>query len=147
MSAQVNRGTRLRRAGFLSIAGAALAAAGLASASGSNAAPEPAPDLILFHGRVLTVDSHDSIAQGIAIRDGKIIAVGADRDILAMAGAATHRIDLHGRTATPGLIDSHAHIADAGLIELYHVDLSDASSVAEVVRRVKARIAGLKPGE
>ena len=144
MSAQVNRRARLRRAGFL-FAAAALAAAGLALAAGSDAAS--APDLILFHGRVLTVDSHDSIAQGIAIRDGKIIAVGSDPDILRMAGAATRRIDLHGRTATPGLIDSHAHIADAGVVELYHVDLSDASSVAEVVRRVKARIAGLKPGE
>src|ERR1700722_5276754 len=144
MSAQVNRRARLRRAGFL-FAAAALAAAGLALAAGSDAAS--APDLILFHGRVLTVDSHDSIAQGIAIRDGKIIAVGSDPDFLRMAGAAPRRIDLHGRTATPGLIDSHAHIADAGVVELYHVDLSDASSVAEVVRRVKARIAGLKPGE
>jgi predicted amidohydrolase YtcJ len=151
MSAQVNRRARLRRAGLFLIAGAALAATASALASGSNAASEPTPavvpDLILFHGRVLTVDPRDSIAQGIAVRDGKIIAVGTDRDILAMAGAATRRIDLHGRTATPGLIDSHAHIADAGLVELYHVDLSDASSVADVVRRVKARIAGLKPGE
>ncbi len=147
MSAQVNRCTRPRRTG-VSFAAVALAAAGLALAAGGSASPSPsAPDMILFHGRVLTVDSHDSIAQGIAIRDGKIIAVGSDRDILRLAGAATRRIDLHGRTATPGLIDSHAHIADAGVVELYHVDLSDASSVAEVVRRVKARIAGLKPGE
>ena len=73
--------------------------------------------------------------------------MGADRDILRLAGAATRRIDLQGRTATPGLIDSHAHIADAGVNELFHVDLSDASTVAEVVRRVQAGIARLKPGE
>jgi predicted amidohydrolase YtcJ len=144
MSAQINRRTRLRRAGF---SFAATAAAGLALAAGSAPAAAPVPDLILFHGRVLTVDSHDSIAQGIAIRDGKIIAVGADRDILRLAGAATRRIDLRGRTATPGLIDSHAHIADAGVNELFHVDLSDAATVAEVVRRVQAGIARLKPGE
>jgi predicted amidohydrolase YtcJ len=107
----------------------------------------PAPELILLHGRILTVDSRDSIAQALAIQDGKIIAVGSDQDILRLAGAATRRIDLNGRTATPGLIDSHAHIADAGVIELYHVDLSDAASVVEVVRRVQAGIARLKPGE
>ncbi|MGB6310097.1 MAG: amidohydrolase, partial [Steroidobacteraceae bacterium] len=119
----------------------------LAAGSAATSAAAPLPDLILFHGRVLTVDSHDSIAQAIAIRDGKIVAVGADRDVLRLAGAATRRIDLQGHTATPGLIDSHAHIADAGVVELYHVDLSDASSVAEVVKRVQARIADLKPGE
>ncbi len=89
----------------------------------------------------------DSIAEALAIRGGKIIAIGTDRDILRLAGAATRRIDLHGRTATPGLIDSHAHIADAGVNALYHVQLGDASSVAEAVGRVQARIADLKPGE
>jgi hypothetical protein len=121
-------------------AGLVLGAAGVVGAA------EP-PQLILFHGRILTVDSRDSIAEGLAIRDGKIVAVGTDREMLRLAGAATRRIDLHGRTATPGLIDSHAHIADAGVEQLYHVHLSDASTVAEVVRRVQAGIAGLKPGE
>jgi predicted amidohydrolase YtcJ len=121
--------------------------AGLLLAAGGVARAAAPPQLILFHGRILTVDSRDSIAEALAIRDGKIIAVGTDRDMLRLAGAATQRIDLHGRTATPGLIDSHAHIADAGVQQLYHVHLSDASAVAEVVRRVQAGIAGLKPGE
>jgi hypothetical protein len=103
-------------------------------------------DLVLFHGRILTLDPHDTIVQALAVRDGKIIAVGADRDILRLAGAATRRIDLRGRTATPGLIDSHAHIADGGVEELYHVHLSDVSTVAETVRRVQAGLAALKPG-
>ncbi|MEA3105932.1 MAG: hypothetical protein QOI88_537 [Gammaproteobacteria bacterium] len=103
-------------------------------------------DLVLFHGRILTLDPRDTIVQALAVRDGKIIAVGADRDILRLAGAATRRIDLRGRTATPGLIDSHAHIADGGVEELYHVHLSDVSTVAEAVRRVQAGLAALKPG-
>ena len=139
MPAPANRGARLRRVTRL--------LAGLALAAGSAARAAPPAELILFHGRVLTVDSRDSIAEALAIRDGKIIAIGADRDILRLAGAATQRIDLHGRTATPGLIDSHAHIADAGVEQLYHVHLSDVSTVAEVVRRVQAGIAGLKAGE
>jgi predicted amidohydrolase YtcJ len=139
MSAHCTRSARLRRAGLI-LAPAALLSAALARA-------QPPPELILFHGRIITVDSHDSIAQGVAIRDGRIIAIGTDRDVLRLAGAATRRIDLRGRTATPGLIDSHAHIADAGVEQLYHVHLSDAASVAEVIRRVQAGIAGLKPGE
>jgi len=139
---QANRSTRRRRG--LSLAALALGAAGAGLCGIARAAP---PEIILFHGRVLTVDPQDSIAEALAIRDGKITAIGTDQDILRLAGAATRRIDLLGRTATPGLIDSHAHIADAGVEELYHVHLGDASSVAEVVRRVQAGIAALKPGE
>jgi predicted amidohydrolase YtcJ len=102
--------------------------------------------LVLFNGRILTVDPHDTIVQALAIRDGKIVAVGSDRDILRLAGAATKRIDLRGRTATPGLVDSHAHIADGGVEELYHVHLSDVSTVEQAVRRVHAGLATLKPG-
>ena len=114
--------------------------AGVAHAAG-------APDLILYHGHVLTVDAQDSQAEALAIGGGKILAVGSDADILRLAASATRRIDLAGRTATPGLIDSHAHIAEGGLDALYHVDLGDASSVSEVVARVAKRLATLKPGE
>src|ERR1700676_1216892 len=132
MSAQVNRCARPRRLSFV--------LAGLLLGTGSVVRAALPPELILFHGRALAMDPHDSIADALAIRDGKIVAIGTDRDILRLAAAATRDIDLHGQTPTPGLIDSHSHIADAGVIELYHVDLSDASSVAEVVRRVKAGI-------
>jgi predicted amidohydrolase YtcJ len=136
MSNQVNRSARL----LLRLGVMAVGLGGVARAA-------PAPELILFHGRVLTVDSRDSIAQALAVRDGKIVAVGSDEQILRLAGDATRRIDLHGRTATPGLIDSHAHIADGGVEQLYHVHLGDAESVAEVVRRIQAGILRLKPGE
>src|SRR5215470_6782420 len=74
----------------------------------ATAAPSGPPDLILAHGSVLTVDVHDSVGQALAIRDGKVLKVGSDAAILALKGPHTRVIDLKGRAATPGLIDSHA---------------------------------------
>ncbi|HEX4151624.1 MAG TPA: amidohydrolase [Steroidobacteraceae bacterium] len=110
-------------------------------------ASSPPPDLVLFHGTILTVDARDSTARALAVHAGKIVAVGSDAEILRLAGPHTRRIDLHGRTATPGLIDSHAHIAAGGVAELYDVQLSDVTTVAEAVRRVREGISRLKPGE
>jgi predicted amidohydrolase YtcJ len=106
-------------------------------------------DLVLIHGHILTVDSQDSVAQAIAIRHGLIVKVGTDAEVLKLAGNAPgiRIIDLHGYTATPGLIDTHAHIAEGGVEELYGVKLSDATSVAEIVARVKVKVALAKPGE
>jgi predicted amidohydrolase YtcJ len=112
-------------------------------------AQTPAADLVLIHGHILTVDANDSVAQAIAISRGVIVKVGTDAEVLEFAGHAsgTRIIDLHGHTATPGLIDTHAHIADGGVEELYGIELSDATSIAEIVARVKAKIALVKPGE
>jgi predicted amidohydrolase YtcJ len=112
-------------------------------------AQNPAADLVLIHGHILTVDANDSVAQAIAVRHGVIVKVGTDAEVLEFAGKApgARIIDLRGHTATPGLIDTHAHIADGGVEELYGIKLSDAASVAEIVARVKAKIALAKPGE
>ena len=112
-------------------------------------AQNPAADLILIHGHILTMDANDSIAQAIVVRHGVIVKVGTDAEVLEFAGNApgARIINLHGLTATPGLIDTHAHIADGGVEEIYAIKLSDATSVAEIVARVKARIALAKPGE
>ena len=101
----------------------------------------PPADRILVNGNILTVDARDSIAEAVAIRDGKILAVGANDDIEALAGPATARIDLAGRTVTPGLIDTHAHFAIGGLVELTQVDLSypQVQSVGDAVDLVAER--------
>lgn len=112
-------------------------------------AQSPNADLILLHGHILTADGSDSVAQAIAIRHGIIVKVGTDTEVLESAGnvPGMRIIDLYGHTATPGLIDTHAHVAEGGVEELYGVKLSDATSVAEIVARVKAKIALVKPGE
>jgi predicted amidohydrolase YtcJ len=113
------------------------------------AAQSSTADLLLLHGHILTVDAKDSVAQAIAIRHGMIVKVGTDAEILEFAGKASGMriIDLQGHTATPGLVDTHAHIADGGVNELFGVRLSDATSIVEIVASVKAKIALLKPGE
>ena len=110
-------------------------------------AQAPGADLILLHGHILTVDGRDSVAQALAIRNGIILKAGTEAEIQALAAPGARVIDLHGRTATPGLIDTHAHIAGGGVEELFGVTLSDAKSIAEIQTRVHAKVALVKPGE
>src|SRR5215472_2609813 len=88
-------------------------------------------DLILVHGKILTVDAQDSIAEAVAIAKGRIVAVGSSVEIQRRAGPSTRVVDLHGLTATPGLIDAHGHFAMCGVHEMFHVLLGDAQRVSD----------------
>jgi predicted amidohydrolase YtcJ len=105
------------------------------------------PDTILINGKILTVDAKDSIVEAVAVAQGKIVAVGSSVDIQRRAGPATRVIDLHGLTATPGLIDTHGHFAASGVDELYSVVLNDVQKVSDVVAKIREKAATLKPGE
>jgi predicted amidohydrolase YtcJ len=72
--------------------------------------PPRSADIILHHGKVLTVDKNFSIAEAVAVTGKQITAVGLDQDILKLAGPNTLSIDLKGRTLTPGFVDTHRHI-------------------------------------
>src|SRR5215471_17801875 len=74
-------------------------------------------DLILHNGKIVTVDSDFSVRQAVAVKAGKIVAVGTSQTILAERGPHTRVIDLHGRMVLPGLFDSHVHLLGAGLSE------------------------------
>jgi predicted amidohydrolase YtcJ len=82
----------------------------------------PTADTILVNGKVMTLDGASSIVEAVAIRDGKILAVGSNDDIRKRADGRANIIDLGGRTAVPGLMDSHIHALRAGLT--YSVELS-----------------------
>ncbi len=125
---------------------AATAAVALVSGAAAFAAP-PAADTVLLHGRVITVDARDSVAQALAIRAGRIVAVGTDAAISKLVGARTRVIDLKGRAATPGLIDTHAHILEVGTNALFDIDLVKTTSVAAIVALVKARVATTPKGK
>lgn len=102
-----------------------------------------APDLVLYNGKILTVDGKFSIAQAVAIRGERFVAVGGNDAVKALAAARTRQIDLRGRTVIPGLIDGHLHNAGGGP----GVDLSKTRSIADLLAAVEARAKSTPPGE
>ncbi|MFN8573099.1 MAG: amidohydrolase [Gemmatimonadaceae bacterium] len=92
--------------------------------AGTLAAQATRADIVLLHGKILTVDANDRVAQAVAIADGKIVAVGTDAEVSKFAGPSTRRIDLKGHTVTPGLIDAHAHFNWGGAERLYSLNLA-----------------------
>jgi predicted amidohydrolase YtcJ len=103
-------------------------------------------DTVLINGKILTVDSQSSVREAIAIRAGRIQAVGSTADIRKLAGPATRSIDLQGRTVIPGLIDSHLHAIRAALSFSTEVNWIGAKSIAEAMNRIHEAARTMKPG-
>jgi predicted amidohydrolase YtcJ len=122
---------------------ACAAAAALTWGAASAQGPAPAPDLVLHGGKIVTVDERFSIAQALAVRGDRIVAVGSDATVRALAGPATRQIDLRGRTVIPGLMDGHLHNAGGGP----GVDLSAVRTVDELLQAVAERAKVTPAGE
>ena len=103
-------------------------------------------DIILYNGKVVTVDSNFTIAEAVAIKGGKIIAVGTNDDINEYAGDSTQKIDLNNRTVVPGLIDAHAHPVTASQSEL-RGEIPDVHSIRELLNWISSQATVKKPGE
>lgn len=116
-------------------------------ASSHAGTPKRRADLVVFNGQIRTEDSSDHVVEAIASFHGRIVATGSSAAMrrLAMPGATL--VDLHGLTATPGLIDTHAHLAMGGADDLRSVNLSDAKNIAEVRERVLNRARQLTKGQ
>ena len=135
---------RLRVAVSLTaLASATLAGGGPLCAQAANA------DLVLLNGKVITVDAGDHVAQAVAIAGGKIIAVGTNAEVTKYAGPGTRRIDLLGRTVTPGLLDAHAHFNWGGAERLYSLNLAypETKNIPQVVAKLAAQVKKVAPGE
>jgi predicted amidohydrolase YtcJ len=105
-----------------------------------------APDTVLVNGKVVTLDARSTTQEAIAVRDGRIIAVGTTADIRKLAGPATRVIDARGRTVIPGLIDSHLHAIRAALSFSTEVNWIGARSLEEALGRIRAASRTMKPG-
>lgn len=114
---------------------------GLLSASVLQAQPA---SLIVENARIYTVDKRQPVASALAIRDGRIVAVGGG--LSSFAGPDTRRLDLHGATVVPGLIDAHAHMRGLGAL-LESRDLRHVATVAEIAAYVRQQAAQTPSGQ
>ena len=126
---------------FLAISSAAIPA--LRAQEAPSADLQGDADLLLINGKIITVDAKDSVAQALAIQNGKIVTVGSNDEVRKHAAKDARIIDLHGRTATPGMIDSHCHFDQT--TSIYDLDLSNIKSVAEAVELVRQKVAHTPP--
>jgi predicted amidohydrolase YtcJ len=125
------------------------ASAGVALALGAlpralRAAPEPA-ELILAGGRIATLDPARPFVEALAVRDGRVLATGAAAEVMRLRGPATQLIELGGRTAVPGLHDSHIHPIRGGLH--YHLELrwDGVGTLAEALERLRVQARNTPP--
>ncbi|MDW7761728.1 MAG: amidohydrolase [Acidobacteriota bacterium] len=110
-------------------------------------APKPEPaDLILINGKIVTVDPAQPEAEALAARGGVVAAVGTTKEILRYAGPDTKTLDLEGRLAIPGFIDSHAHFTSIGQSKL-SLDLTVAESWEDITAMVAEAVKTAKPGD
>jgi hypothetical protein len=98
------------------------------------------PDLVLLNGKITTLDRGKPEVQAAAVKDGRIIAVGSDREIAPLAGAATQTLELGGRRVIPGLIDSHTHVIRGGLSYNMELRWDGVRSLADAMRMLKEQV-------
>ncbi len=103
-------------------------------------------DLIVSRGKVITVDSAFRLAEAVAVRGDRIVAVGGAAEIEALAGPGTRRIDAGGRAVAPGLIDGHAHLDREGLKPVFP-SLAGCRSIDDILQRIEALVADAEPGQ
>jgi predicted amidohydrolase YtcJ len=101
---------------------------------------------IFINGKIWTVDPVRPRAEAVAVRGGRILAVGTTKDIRALAGPRTESIDLRGAFVLPGFVDSHVHFVNGGY-SLMSLQLRDAASKEEFVRRIAEKAKSLAKGE
>src|SRR5688500_1826270 len=104
------------------------------------------PDLIIHHGKVVTVDKVFAVREAMAVKDGRIVSVGGNDEVLATKAAGTELLDLEGKTVLPGLIDSHVHPAAAAVHEFDH-EIPPMETMADVLTYIRSRAEVLDDGQ
>ena len=100
----------------------------------------PYPSLILYNGKIRTFESDTAISAALACAGPRIVATGTSDDVRRLGGPDTQMIDLQGRTAIPGLTDTHVHLSEKGTAEMELVDCRDfyvdVDTVADILQRL-----------
>jgi len=115
--------------------------------AGMLGAQQPAPDLVLANGKIITVDERFTIAQAVAIKGDHIVAVGTNQEMAQLSGANTRRIDLLGRAVIPGLIDNHMHLLRAATTWQRELRFDGVDSRKQAIEMLRARAKAAGPGE
>lgn len=126
----------------------AVSGAGRAEATDQRHGAPTAADLILYNGRLHTMDVRSRVAEVLAIHSGQIVYIG--NDLGTARRVVPHRtglVNLHGRTAIPGIIDNHNHVVLMGNRPGRHTPLENAYSIADVVRTYRDRARTVPAGE
>ena len=103
-------------------------------------------DLIIQNGMVYTVDEFKPTVEAVAVKNGKILAVGTVNSMRSLIGDNTKRLDLKGATMVPGLIEGHGHFMGVGYARM-RLDLLSVSSYDELVDMVAGAVKKTEPGE
>jgi predicted amidohydrolase YtcJ len=107
-------------------------------------------DLAIVNGKIVTVDSRFSIAEAVAVRDGRIVAVGTNNEIKKFTGENTRILDIKRKTMLPGINDSHIHPSGYGLtLPPLSLTLSypTVKSIADIRKATEEKVKAIKPGE
>ena len=103
-------------------------------------------DLILYNGKIVTVQDNFEIAQAVAVKGDRIVGVGSDNEVRKLASSATRSIDLRGKTVLPGLMDSHVHSTGASMYEFDHT-VPEMETIEDVLAYVQSRADVLDDGD
>lgn len=107
-----------------------------------------APDRVFLNGKIITVDSENSIVEAIAVKDGIILATGTTEEIKSLLGEKTKVIELNGKTVLPGFIDTHSHpgVAARTFLEINCIS-PPTISIKEILSKINKKAQETIPGE
>ncbi len=104
-------------------------------------------DLILSNGKIVTVDDRFTIAQAVAIKGNRIVAIGANQEMDRLAAPNARRINLRGRTVIPGLIDNHNHLLRAATTWPLELRFDGVGTRKKAIEMIRARAKQVGPGQ
>ncbi|WP_343583536.1 amidohydrolase [Herbaspirillum sp.] len=99
------------------------------------------PDIIFHNARITTLNRSQPVATAMAVQDGRFVAVGDDKEVLALAGAGTRVVDLKRREVLPGLFDNHTHVVRGGLNYNMELRWDGVRSLADAMEMLRRQVA------
>lgn len=103
-------------------------------------------DAIYYNGSIYTADNNNPETEAVAVKNGMIVAIGSEEEVMKMKGGDTEMVDLNGNTMTPGFIESHAHLMGVGY-NMLELDLMYVKTYDELVEKVAEAVENAEPGD